>query len=125
MNVVTEIADSIEQLVGEHDWSGDNPYVVQMVDSSKREGYVYELMRGENWVTMVERKTSNPRLVRTFQLQKSGDEWEYLDGRLMKYGESSLPELQEAYGRLRIAMKHLNQKPLEDNQRILLPENNS
>jgi hypothetical protein len=107
------MARSIEEMVGDHDWSGDHPYVIQMVDSSKGEGYQYELRKGEDWVTIAERRTNNPSLTRSFELQKKEEEWEYLDGRLIKQGKSSFPELQEAYGRLKIAIESLKPKHLE------------
>lgn len=103
--LATSIAQNIDGLVGAHEWSGDHPYEIQMLDSRENIGYIYQLRRGDDWMTIQERVSNNPSLVRTFYLKKKGTGWIYEDPYLIKYRESSLPMLQTAYDRLRIAIE--------------------
>ncbi len=117
MDLVTQVAESIDQMIGQGDWSADHPYVVQMVDTSKGVGYAYELRRGDNWVIIMETRSNGNESA--FRLQKKGDRWEYLDDRLAKTGVSSLPELQKAYERITIAREALKPETLNVSQRKL------
>lgn len=114
MNVVTEIAESIDEMLGDHDWTGNRPYCVQIVDTSSGKAYSYELRRGDDWITIMEKKLVNHFLNRAFNLQREEDGWKYLDTYLEKYDESSLPKLQEAYERLKIAVEASKPTLLED-----------
>lgn len=105
LGLATSIAQNIDSLVGTYEWSGDHPYEIQMLDSRENKGYIYQLRRGDDWMTIQERVSDNPSLVRTFSLKKKGTGWIYEDPYLIKYGESSLSMLQTACDRLRIAIE--------------------
>lgn len=117
--LATSIAQNIDVLVGTHEWSGDHPYEIQMLDSRENKGYIYQLRRGDDWMTIQERVSDNPSLVRTFYLKKKGAGWSYEDPYLIKYGESSLPMLQTAYDRLRIAIEASAPGKLDTSRREL------
>ena len=101
---LTKIAESIVEVMGNQDWSGDNPYIVSMADSTIGVAYIYELRRGGNWITIMETKSDNPSLTIPFLLQKEDGRWKYRDGGLLKYGKSSSLELQEICARLQVAI---------------------
>ncbi len=103
--LATKIAQDIEGLVGTHDWSGDRPYEIQMLDSKENKGFIYQVRKGDDWITIQERVSDNPSLVRSFLLNKKGGGWIYVDGSLIKHKVSSLLMLQTAYERLRIAIE--------------------
>lgn len=128
-NVAAQIVTCIDELVGEGKWEGDKPFVIDMVDASSKRygakyliGYKYELRRGEDWATICETCSENPMLVKTFQLQLKNGKWKYLDGRLIKYKESSMPELQAAFERLKIAIELSKPKSVEGKPRHLLSD---
>ncbi len=115
----TRLAGEIEGMVGTHEWRGDDPYEIRMVDSKEGRGFIYKIRKGDDWITIQEQASDNPHLVRTFLLQKEGDTWTYVDGSLSKRGKSSLPELQTAYERVRIAIEASAPKPLDESRREL------
>ena len=109
MNLVTEMVQSISQLVGESEWSGDKPFTINMVDKQRREDYIYELRKGVDFVKISEITTNNPAFKRYFLLRKNNGEWEYVDPFMEKYWESSFDMLRNAYGRLILALQTTKQ----------------
>jgi len=107
---VTEMGKSIDSLLGEGNWSGDNPFTIDIADIKSGVGYRYEVRKTEDSIIIQERLTDNPRLVRTYLLRRKDDQWEYLDSYEEEGLGSSLPRLQEAYGRLQIAIEGLTDK---------------
>ncbi len=119
LGLATSIAQNIDVLVGADEWSGEHPYEIQMLDSRENKDYIYQLRRGDDWMTIQERVSDNPSLVRTFYLKKKGAAWTYEDPYQIKYGESSLPMLQTAYDRLRIAIEASAPRKLDDSPKEL------
>lgn len=105
MSIVTQMVDSISKLVGDHEWSGDKPFTIKMVDQKRREAYIYELRKGDDFVTISECISNNPGLKRDFLLRKNKGEWEYIDPYMIKYWESSFDMLRSAYERLILALE--------------------
>ena len=119
--LATRIAQDIDNLVGAHEWSGDNPYEIKMFDSKEKKGFIYQVRKGDDWITIQEQVSDNPSLVHTFLLNKKGERWVYVDGSFLKHGVSSLPMLQTAYERLRIAVEASAPKPLDESKKELPP----
>ena len=119
--LATEIAEAINDFIGTHQWSGDEPFEVQMANQKQRMAYIYQIRRGADWITIQERASNNPSLVRTFNLNKKEDAWTYTDPYLIKYGESSLDKLQEVFDKLKVAIEASAPKKIEDTQGQLPP----
>jgi len=117
--LATEIAEAIDGYVGTHEWSGDSPFTIQMIDQQKNMAYVYNIRRGADWMTIQEQVSNNPRLVQTFTFNKKAGLWTYADPYLIKNNESSLDKLLTTYERLKIAIEASAQKSLDNNK--LLP----
>lgn len=103
--LATEIAEAINGFIGKHEWQGDMPFEVHMANEAEGLVYIFAIRRGENWITIQKRVSDNPSLVRTFFLEKEGDNWTYVDSYLIKYGKSSLDQLQAAFDTLKIAIE--------------------
>jgi hypothetical protein len=103
--VATEIAEAINGFFGTHKWSGNKPFEVKMANQKEQIAHIYQIRKGEDWITIQERVSNNPSLVRTFNLDKKDDKWTYTDPYLIKYGESSLDKLQTVFDRLKSAIE--------------------
>lgn len=120
-SLADEIAEAINGYVGAHEYSGDAPFTLKMLDVQKKMAYIYiyNIRRGADWITIQEQVSDNPRLVQSFYLEKKGNSWTYVDPYLIKYKESSLDKLLTAFERLKIAIDASAPKSLGDNK--LLP----
>ena len=119
--LATEIAEIINGFIGTHEWSGEEPFEVQIANQEERMAYIYQIRRGEDWITIQERVSNNPSLVRHFDLNKKGDTWTYADPYLIKYGESSLDKLQAVFDKLKVAIEASAPKKLDDTEKQLPP----
>jgi hypothetical protein len=113
--LATEIAEAINSLIGIHEWSGDEPFEVRMANQREGLAYIYQIRRGEDWITIQERVSDNPSLVRNFELERKENVWTYTDPYLIKYGESSIDKLQAAFDKLKDAIEASLPKKLEKN----------
>jgi len=120
--LATKIAQDIDSLIGTHKWSGDSPYKIKMLNIKESKGFIYQIRKGNDWIMIQERVSDNPSLVRNFLLNKEGKNWVYVDGSLLEYKISSLPMLQTAYERLRIAVEASAPKKLDDSPKKLLTD---
>src|SRR3989344_6674875 len=93
-----------------------------MLNIKESKGFIYQIRKGNDWIMIQERVSDNPSLVRNFLLNKEGKNWVYVDGSLLEYKISSLPMLQTAYERLRIAVEASAPKKLDDSPKKLLTD---
>ena len=119
--LATEISEAINSFIGTHEWSGEEPFEVQMANQKERIAYIYQIRRNEDWITIQERVSNNPSLVRHFNLDKKSGAWTYTDPYLIKYGKSSLDKLQEVFDKLKIAIEASAPKRLDDTDKWLPP----
>lgn len=101
--LATEIAEVLNKLVGAHEWSGDSPFEIKMLDQQTGLVCSYKIRRGKDWITI--REIVGDTSVRTFNLEKREDKWTYVDVYLAKYKTSSLDKLKAAYEKLKIAIE--------------------
>ncbi|MBI4086329.1 MAG: hypothetical protein HY433_03785 [Candidatus Liptonbacteria bacterium] len=94
------IVELVDNLCGQAQWSGGTPYEIKAMDTQTQKAYVLAIRRGEDWITIQQRESSNPSLVRHYSIVKKNDVWNYIDPYQLKYGESSLLELQGIFERL-------------------------
>jgi len=113
--LATEIAEAINNFIGTREWSGDEPFEVRMANQREGLAYIYQIRRGEDWITIQERVSDNPSLVRNFELERKENVWTYTDPYLIKYGESSMDKLQAAFDKLKDAIEASLPKKLEKN----------
>ncbi len=120
---INEIIKSIDGLIGDNEFSGDNPFALALHDKSTNQLYRYELRKGDDWLT-IQQQENCTGLIRTFQFQRSGDTWEYIDPYMIKYNEPSTDLLETAYQRLKIAIELSKPKQITDdaNTAKVLPE---
>lgn len=121
--LATEIAEAITGFVGTHEWSGDEPFEVQIMNEKEKIAYIYQIRRGDDWITIQERVSNNPSLVHTFRLDKKDGTWTYTDPYLIKYGESSLDKLQAVFNKLKVAIEASAPRKLDDTRGQLPPNN--
>ncbi|MBT6068345.1 hypothetical protein HOG48_01175 [Candidatus Peregrinibacteria bacterium] len=109
--VATTLAEAITCFAGESDWTGNEPLEIKVTDAKTETAYIYEIRKGNDetgkWITIQEKLSSNPGLVRTFLLTKEKDIWKYEDPCLIKYGESSLHLLEEASQKIMLVFRTL------------------
>ena len=103
--LATEIAEAINHFIGTHRWSGDEPFEVKMADQEKKIAYIYQIRRGDDWITIQEGVSNNLSLARTFYIDKKEGAWTYTDPYLIKDGKSSLGELQSVFDKLKVAIE--------------------
>lgn len=102
VEVVTRQAiELVENLVGQQELKGDQPFEVQMVDNENKNAYLIQIRRQTKWITVQQRVSDNPLIVETFLFEKEEGNWKYVDPYEIKYGESSLPNLIKVVNRLR------------------------
>jgi hypothetical protein len=111
-----EVMAAVDALAGPNEWSGQESYQVEIADAAKEIGYVISIRKGPDWTTIQKQASNNPRLVKTFYLNKKGEEWVYEDAYMTKYNESSLPELEEILNLLRSALEASQLHKLEEGE---------
>lgn len=81
---------------------------IQAIDSVEATAYVLEIRKGSTnrgeWITILQRVITNPLLVEHYLLEKTDDDWEYVDPYLIKYCESSESKLEVVFKRLQRAL---------------------
>ena len=104
MGKIDELVRSIDSLLGQHSWEGDDPFLVDVEDRSTGTAWRYEFRMGPDWITM-RVCSSETIIVHSYLLEKKGKSWEYVDPCLIKYKTSSLQELLDDYSRIEVAIK--------------------
>ena len=104
MHNATNIAETINKILGNGKWSGDTPYIIKIKD--KKRAYTYELRRGVDWITI--RETANSP-IEYFYLERNGDGWEYDDYWIMRKSKRSAL-LEKAYKRIKKAVNASKEK---------------
>ena len=120
-SLATEIATTLSEFIGTREWFGDKPFEIRIADKKAKVAYAYQIRRGENWITIQEQVSDSPSLVRTFQLEKNGEIWTYLDPYFIKYNKPSLDQLRAVFERLRTAIEASQPTQLDDSQKKLPP----
>ena len=119
--LATEIAAAINDFIGSSEWEGDKPFEILLTNQTEKIAYIYEIRKWKDWISLSEQVSNNPQVIQHYLLEKKWTDRRYIDPILMKYGTSSLHELQEIFDRLKIVIEANKPRPLESSRKIIWP----
>lgn len=89
------VVAAVQSLAGSGEWTGHEPYKVELHDQRSGKSYEIEIRKGDDFITVQWQTSDNPGMVENIMLDKMDKgELKYVDPYSMKYADQSLDHIQ-------------------------------